>query len=194
MEDDKRSPRCPWKGSLVRNANSLKRYPRISLITLICIERRSESQCRGTTCSRKTAVVATPSNPPTTTTHRLKPAELLVKFTGDRTRGRAFLNSCDLYHWAGPTQFRQMTKQRIYWVPLFYEKATAPAAPFTDRTMRLAQQTGSLPWVDLWADFRLEFIRDFCPERTWRSKRLRTDLETSKYHQGFPVSVDEYVD
>jgi len=62
-------------------------------------------------------------------------------------------------------------------------------AHFTDQTMQLAQQTGSLPWVT-WADFRLEFICNFCPKNEVQT--AHTDLETSKYHQG-SCSVDKYV-
>jgi len=49
---------------------------------------------------------------------------------------------------------------------------------------------GSLPWAT-WADFRLEFIHDFCPRM--RFKWIRMDLETSKYHQG-SILFDEYID
>jgi len=49
---------------------------------------------------------------------------------------------------------------------------------------------GSLPWAT-WADFRLEFICDFCPKSEVQMAHM--DLETSKYHQG-SHSVDEYVD
>jgi len=63
------------------------------------------------------------------------------------------------------------------------------AAHFTDWTMRLAQQMGSLPWAT-WADFRLKFICDFCPKN--KVQMAHMDLETSKYHQG-SCSVDEYV-
>jgi len=109
------------------------------------------------------------------------------EFTGDRTKGCAFLNSCDLYIGLAPTQFAD-DQARIYWVLSFMKGDRA--AHFTDRTMRLTQQTGSLPWAT-WADFRLEFICDFCLKNEVQT--AHTDLETSKYHQG-SRSVDEYVD
>jgi len=56
--------------------------------------------------------------------------------------------------------------------------------------MQLAQQMGSLPWAT-WAEFRLEFICDFCPKN--EVQMACTDLETSKYHQG-SHSVNEYID
>jgi len=59
------------------------------------------------------AVVA-PLNPLNTTTHWLKPATP-SEFTGDCTKGHAFLNSCDLYIGLAPTQFTD-DQARIYWV------------------------------------------------------------------------------
>jgi len=58
--------------------------------------------------------VVAPLNPPNTTTHQLKPATP-SEFTGDRTKGCAFLNSCDLYIGLAPTQFAN-DQARIYWV------------------------------------------------------------------------------
>jgi len=43
----------------------------------------------------------------------------------------------------------------------------------------------------MWAEFRLEFICNFCPKNEVQTAHM--DLETSKYHQG-SHSVDEYVD
>jgi len=64
-----------------------------------------------------TNAVVAPLNPPTTTTHQLKPATP-CEFTGDRTKGCAFLNSCDLYIGLAPTQFAD-DQARIYWVLSF---------------------------------------------------------------------------
>jgi len=130
------------------------------------------------------AVVA-PLNPLNTTIHRLKPVTP-SEFTGDHTKGCAFLNSCDLYIGLAPTQFTD-DQARIYWVLSFMKGDCA--AHFTDWTMWLAQQTGSLPWAT-WAEFRLEFIHNFCPKNEVQTAHM--DLETSKYHQG-SHSVDEYV-
>jgi len=101
-------------------------------------------------------------------------------------KGHAFLNSCDLYIGLTPTQFTD-DQVKIYWV-LSFMKGNC-AAHFTDQTMQLAQQTGSLPWVT-WAEFRLEFICDFCPKNEVQMARM--DLETSKYHQG-SHSVEKYI-
>jgi hypothetical protein len=118
--------------------------------------------------------------------HRLKPASP-SEFFGERSKGRAFLNSCDLYIGLAPTQFAD-DSSKIYWVLSFMKGDRA--ARYTDRTMRSVQATGSLPFAT-WAAFRDEFVREFCPKNEVQSSR--TELETSKYHQG-SRSVDEYVD
>jgi len=75
-------------------------------------------------------------------------------------KGCAFLNSCNLYIGLAPTQFTD-DQARIYWVLSFMKGDRA--AHFTNQTMQLTQQTRSLPWVT-WAEFRLEFIHNFCPK------------------------------
>jgi len=75
--------------------------------------------------------VVTPLNPPNTTTHRLKPVTP-SEFIGDHTKGRAFLNSCDLYIGLAPTQFTN-DQVRIYWVLSFMKGDCAVC--FTNQTM-----------------------------------------------------------
>jgi len=132
-----------------------------------------------------TNAVVAPLNPPNTTTHQLRPVTP-SEFIGDHTKGCAFLNSCDLYIGLAPTQFAD-DQARIYWV-LSFMKGHCTAC-FTDHTMQLAQQMGLLPWAT-WAEFRLEFIHDFCPKNEVQMACM--DLETSKYHQG-SCSIDKYV-
>jgi len=133
-----------------------------------------------------TNAVVAPLNPPNTTTHWLKPATP-SESTGDHTKECAFLNSCNLYIGLAPTQFAN-DQARIYWVLSFMKGGDT--VHFTDWTMQLAQQMGSLPWAT-WAEFRLEFICNFCLKN--EVQMACTDLETSKYHQG-SHSVDKYVD
>ena len=78
-----------------------------------------------------TNAVVAPLNPPNTSTHQLKPATP-SEFTGDHTKGCAFLNSCDLYIGLAPTQFAD-DQARIYWVFSFMKGNHT--ACFTDRTM-----------------------------------------------------------
>ena len=72
--------------------------------------------------------VVAPLNPLNTTTHRLKPVTP-SEFTGDCTKGCAFLNSCDLYIGLAPTQFAN-DQARIYWVLSFMKGDHA--VQFTD--------------------------------------------------------------
>jgi hypothetical protein len=130
----------------------------------------------------------TPSNGPTTTStnSRMKPAAP-SEFDGSRSKGRAFLNSCELYIGLAPNQFPS-DDSKIYWA-LSYMKGDR-AARFTDRTMRYARDHGSLPYAS-WTSFRKEFVQLFCPKNEMQTARMR--LETSKYHQG-SRAVDDYVD
>jgi hypothetical protein len=118
--------------------------------------------------------------------HRLKPASP-SEFNSDCAKGCAFLNSCDLYIRLAPTQFAD-DSAKIYWV-LSYMKGDRTAR-FTDRTMRIAQSMGSLPYHS-WAEFHNKFIHEFCPKNELQT--AWTELETTKYFQG-TRSVDEYVD
>jgi len=130
------------------------------------------------------AVVA-PLNPLNTITHWLKSATP-SEFLGDHVKGHAFLNWCDLYIGLAPTQFTN-DQAEIYWVLSFIKGNCT--VHFMDQTMWLAQQMGLLPWAT-WAEFRLEFIHDFCLKN--EVQMAHTDLEMSKYHQG-SHSIDEYI-
>jgi len=104
------------------------------------------------------AVVA-PLNTLNTTTHQLRPATP-SELIGDCSKGCAFLSSCDLYIGLAPTHFTN-DQARIYWVLSFMKGDHI--VHFTDQTMQLAQQMGSLPWAT-WAEFQLEFIPVlYCP-------------------------------
>ncbi|GLB34317.1 hypothetical protein LshimejAT787_0112010 [Lyophyllum shimeji] len=88
-------------------------------------------------------------------------------FDGEREKGRAFINSCDLYMSLTPDAFPD-EQTRINWV-LSYMKG-GRAARFTARTLL---HRGILP-------------RD-------EKRKAATTFETSAYHQG-SRSVDEYID
>jgi len=72
----------------------------------------------------------TPSNGPMTTSinSRMKPAAP-SEFDGSRSKGRAFLNSCELYIGLAPNQFPS-DDSKVYWA-LSYMKGDR-AARFTD--------------------------------------------------------------
>jgi len=118
--------------------------------------------------------------------HRPKPATP-ADFSGDRTKGRAFLNSCALYFALAPHQFADEHAQ-VMWALSFMKGGRA--ARFVDRLMRNYQLTGRLPYPS-YSDFAEEFANEFCPKNEIQTSR--TELETVRYFQG-ARTVDEYVD
>jgi hypothetical protein len=118
--------------------------------------------------------------------HRPKPATP-ADFLGDRTKGRAFLNSCALYFALAPHQFADEHAQ-VMWALSFMKGGRA--ARFVDRLMRNYQLTGRLPYHS-YSDFAEEFTNEFCPKNEIQNSR--TELKTVRYFQG-TRTVDEYVD
>jgi hypothetical protein len=106
-------------------------------------------------------------------------------FLGDRTKGRAFLNSCELYINLVPHQFVD-DHTKIMWAFLFMKSDCATR--FVDRQMQNYQTVGSLPY-STWSDFVQEFIDEFCPKN--ETLMAHTDLETSRYYQG-TKTVDDF--
>ncbi|GLB40480.1 hypothetical protein LshimejAT787_0803510 [Lyophyllum shimeji] len=118
---------------------------------------------------------------------RLRPAPP-DSFDGEREKGRAFINSCDLYMSLTPDAFPD-EQTRINWV-LSYMKG-GRAARFAARTLRHPNSHGGVPRFGTYAEFRTQFIADFCPRD--EKRKAATTFETSAYHQG-SRSVDEYID
>ena len=117
---------------------------------------------------------------------KLKPAPP-SDFDGDRTKGRAFLNSCELYIRLSPDRFpNELAK--VYWAFTYMKSDRAYA--FADRAIRHEGKMG-YPRFPTWTAFRTDFIREFFP---WNeAQRAITCLETTTYFQG-ERSVDEYID
>ncbi|GLB34667.1 putative zinc ion binding [Lyophyllum shimeji] len=118
---------------------------------------------------------------------RLRPAPP-DSFDGEREKGRAFINSCDLYMSLTPDAFPD-EQTRINWV-LSYMKG-GRAARFAARTLRHPNSHGGVPRFGTYAEFRTQFIAEFCPRD--EKRKAATTFETSAYHQG-SRSVDEYID
>jgi Retrotransposon gag protein/Zinc knuckle len=118
---------------------------------------------------------------------RLKPASP-PDFDGDRTKGRAFLNSCTLYMQLCASEFAN-DQARIHWVLTFMKSGRA--STFADRVLRSETRTPGLPRYASWNAFRTVFVETFCPENEATHAILR--LESEKYFQG-KRTVDEYVD
>ena len=111
---------------------------------------------------------------------RAKPATP-SDFDGDRAKGQAFLNSCELYLVLAPEQFVD-DAAKVYWA-ISYMKS-GRAALFSDSFMRRRIRDGFPPY-STWAEFRSAFVRDFCPKNEEMTARLK--LEGTR-------DVKEYID
>jgi hypothetical protein len=108
-------------------------------------------------------------------------------FSGDRTKGRAFINSCDLYIRLASEQFSS-EEDKINWAYSFMKSGRA--ALFVDRMMRFEARVGTPKFTD-WAEFRKTFTAEFCLKN--ETQLALAKLETPGFYQG-RRTVDEYVD
>lgn len=135
----------------------------------------------------------TPNNPPTLSPITPGPKETKLKpclpseFNGDRKKGRAFLNSCELYMRLAPHHFEDEITA-IHWAMSFMKEGRASL--FAQRIIRTQTETRKSFFVD-WDHFREVFISEFCPKN--ETQLALAKLESSEYFQG-RKSVDDYVD
>jgi hypothetical protein len=99
-------------------------------------------------------------------------------FDGDRSKGRAFLTSCEIYTLLTASDFPDDQTQ-IHWA-LSYCK-TGCAANFAERIIRQEMETGKMVFTS-WTEFTDEFESIFCPENE-ATTALMT-LESDRYFQG----------
>ena len=135
-----------------------------------------------------TVPVVNPTTTPAAQQHSdtLRPSPPL-DFDGERSKGRAFLNSCELYMALVPSRFPS-DELRIRWVYSFMKSGRA--ALFVDRVFRQEAKTGVQAFGS-WSDFRNKFLSEFCPQN--ETQLALAKLETSSYHQG-KRTVEEYID
>jgi hypothetical protein len=108
---------------------------------------------------------------------QIKPASP-DNFGGDRSKGRAFLTSCELYlSLTGPDYPDEQA--RIHWALSFFKSGRA--ATFSEHIVRQEMRTGVMAFAD-WTDFTLEFMSTFCPENEAMSVLMH--LESDCYFQG----------
>jgi hypothetical protein len=108
-------------------------------------------------------------------------------FDGDRSKGRAFLTSCELYlSLAGPDYPDEQSC--IHWALSFFKSGCA--ATFSEHIVRQEMRTGVMGFAD-WTDFTSEFMSTFCPENEAMSMLMR--LESDCYFQG-QRNVEAYID
>jgi Retrotransposon gag protein/Zinc knuckle len=117
---------------------------------------------------------------------RLKPSTP-DDFDGDRTKGRAFLSSCELYQKLAPNLFPDEITM-VHWVLSFMKKGRASL--FAQRVLR-QQMERKMVLYPTWDEFRTVFISEFCPKN--ETQMALAKLETSGYFQG-KRSVDDYID
>jgi hypothetical protein len=117
---------------------------------------------------------------------KLKPSPP-ADFDGSRTKGRAFMNQCELYFTLRPTDFLT-DEMKVNWVLSFMKSGRA--ANFADRVITYEADKG-LPMYDEWSEFKEDFEDRFCPRN--ESANAMNRLETELYFQG-RRDVDEYLD
>jgi hypothetical protein len=100
------------------------------------------------------------------------------EFGGDRAKGQAFLNSCELYTALTPHQFAD-DHAKIMWALSFMK--SGHAAHFVEQQMRGYHNVGSLSYAS-WRELVDEFISEFCLKNEVQTSR--TNLETMKFFQG----------
>jgi hypothetical protein len=120
------------------------------------------------------------------TTAKLKPATP-DDFDGDRTKGRAFLSSCELYQQLAPDMFPDEITA-VHWALSFMKKGRASL--FAQRVLR-QQMEGKKVLYPTWDQFRTVFVSEFCPKN--ETQMALAKLETNGYFQG-KRSVDDYID
>jgi hypothetical protein len=99
-------------------------------------------------------------------------------FDGDRSKGRAFLTSCELYLSLTGSDYPD-EQSRIHWALSFFKSRRA--VMFAECIVRQEMRTGVMAFAD-WTDFTSEFMSTFCPENEATSALMR--LESDRYFQG----------
>jgi Retrotransposon gag protein/Zinc knuckle len=127
----------------------------------------------------------TTSQTPTTNSSKIKPASP-SEFDGDRSKGRAFLNSVNLYIALRSTEFAD-DQVRICWTLSFMK--TGRAAIFADQT--ITNNRPDNPVFSDWKDFERKFIEDFYPYDEKTDALMK--LESTRYFQG-RRTTDVYID
>jgi len=159
--------------------------------------RQAETENRFTeTClllSQQLALLTTqPQRPPTPPAPRTASSKARVAtpsdYDGDRARGRAFLNSCNIYFRLCESQFENQ-QARILWA-LSYMKH-GRAAKWADAIFRWEERNpGCDKFLD-WEDFADEFRTHFFPVDSEAS--AVNVLESAGYYQK-SRNVDDYLD
>jgi len=108
-------------------------------------------------------------------------------FSGERSSGRAFLNSCTLYLRLAPEQFT-CSKEKIFWTLAFFKDGHA--VKWFENLFRQEVDTGIFP-IQSWVNFEQQFWSQFFLVNA--EADAINALEGSLYYQG-NRTVDNYLD
>jgi hypothetical protein len=129
-----------------------------------------------------------PDSASRTPTSRAPPPALPSEFDGDRSKGPAFLRSCQTYILLCPGSFAD-DQTKILWA-LSYMKS-GRAAKWAARIFKWEEENvGYVKFLD-WDNFRSEFRKEFCPANS--DAAAINKLESTTYYQR-SRSVDDYLD
>jgi hypothetical protein len=107
-------------------------------------------------------------------------------FDGDRSKGHAFLTSCELYLSLTGLDYPD-EQSRIHWALSFFK--SGHVVMFAKCIVRQEMRTGVMAFAD-WTDFTSEFMSTFCLENKAMSALMR--LESDCYFQG-QQNVEAYI-
>jgi hypothetical protein len=99
-------------------------------------------------------------------------------FDGDRSKGCAFLTSCELYLSLTGSYYPD-EQSRIHWALSFFK--SGHMVTFAELIVRQEMRTVVMAFA-YWMNFTLEFMSSFCPENEATS--LLMCLELNHYFQG----------
>jgi len=110
-----------------------------------------------------------------------------LDFSGERSSGRAFLNSYTLYLRLALEQFT-CDEEKIFWTLAFFKDRHA--AKWSENLFRQEADTGIFP-IQSWVNFEQQFRSQFFPVNA-KADAINT-LEGSSYYQR-NRTVDDYLD
>ena len=119
-------------------------------------------------------------------TSHVKPSPL-QEFLGDCAKGRAFLNSCELYLQLALQQFT-LEHEKVSWTYSFMKSRCAVL--FVDHMLHSEMRNNKVQYTT-WVEFRKVFQKEFCPKN--EAQLTLAKLEMLIYYQGCH-SMDKYIE
>lgn len=107
-----------------------------------------------------------------------------AEFDGDRSKDRAFLNSCRLYLFLSNDTF-DSDQERIYWALSFMKQGRANK--WAQQIIKRERET-DLPSYRTWSEFEDAVEQEFCPQNKALAAGIK--LESESYFQGKRSMID----